>query len=113
MLVPILLLDIFLEIYHHVCFPLYGLPLVKRKEYLLLDRWRIQELAWYDRINCLYCEYANGLLQYAVAIAGATERYWCGIKHQDVKGFKAPAHQKDFVPYAAAKRWRDARKRQA
>lgn len=96
---PTLLLDIGIEIYHRVCFPLYGLPYVRRSEYIRFDRWKLPYLNWIEKINCIYCEYVNGFYAYAVAIAGSTEIYWCGIKHKSGGGFHEPLHQKDFLPY--------------
>jgi hypothetical protein len=102
-LFPLLILDLFVEIYHRICFPLYRLEYVKRSEYIRLDRYKLPYLTWADTINCLYCEYANGLLHYVSEIAGRTEKYWCGIKHQPVKNFHPTEHQKDFLPYGDEK----------
>jgi hypothetical protein len=103
MLIPMIIFDFFLEIYHRVCFPLYGISNVNRSEYIRLDRQRLSYLTWYDKINCSYCGYANGLMHYGTRIAGDTEKYWCGIKHEPVKGFKEPEHQKNFLKYGDEK----------
>jgi hypothetical protein len=107
MIVPLALLDLFIEIYHRVCFPLYGLTYVKRGEYIRLDRAHLPYLPWYDKINCAYCSYANGLLHYASAIAGETEKYWCGIKHKQEDGFRPPAHHEDFMEYGDEKAFKN------
>lgn len=99
MIVPIVIFDFFLEIYHHICFQLYGLPLIKRKHYIRIDRHKLQYLSFLDKIFCAYCGYANGLMHYATIIAGETEKYWCAIKHKKGDGFKEPAHHKDFPEY--------------
>lgn len=99
MIVPLVILDCFLEVYHRVCFPLYGLPYAKRANYIKIDRHRLKYLSWGDKLNCAYCGYANGLVAYSVKIAGATERYWCGIRHQQKEGFKEPLHHRDFPEY--------------
>jgi hypothetical protein len=99
MIVPAIFLDITLEIYHRICFKLYGISYVSRKNYILMDRHRLAYLPWYDKIHCAYCGYVNGLFAYAVAIAGETEKYWCGIKHKPTKGFAEPAHHKEFMNY--------------
>jgi len=39
----------------------YGARRVRAADYLVLDRYSISSLAWFDRLNCLYCEYANGV----------------------------------------------------
>lgn len=100
MIVPLVILDLFLEIYHRICFPLYGLEYVKRSKYIKVDRHRLSYLTGLEKINCAYCGYANGLLHYASVIAGETERYWCGIKHKKRrKKFIPPQHHKDFLSY--------------
>jgi hypothetical protein len=105
MAVPLLVLDAFLELYHRVCFPLFGLPHIQRSQYFTIDREKLPYLSWLQKFNCFYCTYANGLFLYASAIAAETERYWCPIKHQ-TDGFKAPAHQAGFAAFGDEKGFR-------
>ncbi|MGV8151195.1 MAG: hypothetical protein ACP5NV_05700 [Candidatus Woesearchaeota archaeon] len=106
MIIPIAILDLFLEIYHHICFPLYGIKIVKRSEYIMIDRQKLKYLRWYDKIQCAYCGYANGIMAYGTRIAGDTEKYWCAIKHSPKKGFNEPAHHKEFLKYNDEKSFR-------
>lgn len=106
MIFPLIFLDIFIEIYHHVCFRLYGIQLVKRKNYIRIDRHKLKYLNFLEKINCAYCGYANGLMNYASAIAAETEKYWCGIKHKKHRGFVEPKHHKDFLKYGDEKSFR-------
>lgn len=99
LLIPLVALDFFFEIYHHICFPLYGVPLIKRVNYIKIDRYKLEYLTLIEKVECAYCGYANGLLHYCVEIAGASEKFWCGIKHQQQAGFISPAHHADFVEY--------------
>jgi hypothetical protein len=80
-LVPVAFLDLILTGYQSICFPIYGIPKVSRADYILLDRNRLAYLNLLERLNCQYCGYANGVLAYAVEVAGRTEQYWCPIKH--------------------------------
>ena len=80
-LVPFLLLDIFLLTYQAICFPIYGIPKVKRSEYLFFDREDLPYLNIIEKFNCFYCSYGNGLAAYFREIAARTEQYWCPIKH--------------------------------
>jgi len=92
----VLALDIIMEIYHQICFPIYGIEKVKRSMYIqIVDRGKLKYLTWYEKIGCMYCGYVNGFLLYAKEIAGRTEKYWCGIMHQDKKGFKSHQDQID------------------
>lgn len=88
-----------MEIYHRICFPLYGLEYIPRCRYIKIDRHRLKYLNLWERFNCLYCGYANGLLHYISMIAAETERYWCSIKHEKKYGFKQPAHHSKFLPF--------------
>ena len=91
--------DISLEIYHQVCFRLYSIPLISRSAYIRIDRYRLGYLTWEEKLDCLYCGYANGLVHYASVIAAETEKYWCGIKHRKEAGFHPPAHHRYFLSY--------------
>ncbi len=79
--VPLLLLDASASLYQFVCFPVYGIPKVERKDYLVFDRANLAYLNLIEKIHCAYCSYANGLLAYVREIAARTEQYWCPIKH--------------------------------
>ncbi len=80
-LMPVALLDLVLTVYQVTCFPVYGIPRVRRGEYVILDRRHLAYLNWMEKLNCEYCSYANGVLAYATEVAARTEQYWCPIKH--------------------------------
>lgn len=81
MIVPLLILDLSITLYQHICFRIYGIPLVHRTEYLVFDRHHLAYLNAIEKINCTYCGYGNGLIEYAREVVGRTEQYWCPIKH--------------------------------
>ncbi|MGP0088355.1 MAG: hypothetical protein ACLPKB_00080 [Xanthobacteraceae bacterium] len=81
MIIPFVLLDLFVTIYQAVCFPVYGIPKVRRGDYLVFDRYHLAYLNALEVLNCAYCSYANGLIAYVREIAGRTEQHWCPIKH--------------------------------
>ncbi|WP_036258335.1 hypothetical protein [Methylocapsa aurea] len=81
LLAPLALLDIWVTIYQHICFRAYGIPRVKRSDYLIFDRYRLGYLNLIEAINCAFCSYANGVIAYAREIASRTEQHWCPIKH--------------------------------
>jgi hypothetical protein len=95
----IILLDIWVELYHRVSFPLYGFGYVKRRNYIKIDRHKLKYLNIMEKFNCIYCGYANGVIHYISKIMAETERYWCGIKHARRDGFIAPAHHQEFIDY--------------
>lgn len=77
----LLLLDVSVWLYQRVCFPIYGIPAVRRRDYLVLDRGHLAYLNAVEKINCLYCSYGNGLIAYVREVVARTEEYWCPIKH--------------------------------
>lgn len=81
-LLPVLIvLDLLASLYHAVCFPLLGIPKVKRRDYLIFDRHHLAYLNLLEKLNCAYCSYGNGLLAYLSEMIARTEQYWCPIKH--------------------------------
>ncbi len=79
--ISFVLLDIMVTCYQHVCFRIYGIPRVMRADYLLIDRQHLAYLNVIEKINCIYCGYSNGLIEYIREVAARTEQYWCPIKH--------------------------------
>ena len=82
MIIPALLTDIMVSIYQAVCFPIYKIPKVKRKDHVILDRYNLFYLGKIEKINCFYCEYFNGVASYVREVAARTEQLWCPIKHE-------------------------------
>lgn len=81
MAAPMVVYDVFLTLYQAICFPLYQIPKVRRANYIRIDRHHLGYLNFVERLNCIFCGYANGLLAYAAEITARTEQYWCPIKH--------------------------------
>lgn len=112
MIFPMVIWDICIEIYHRVCFPLCGITLLKRSNYIRFDRHKLSYLTIWEKIGCTYCSYANGLMNYSAAIAGESEKYWCGIMQKKYEGFVAPPHHKDFkLEYGDEKAYRELTKK--
>jgi hypothetical protein len=104
MIFPVLVLDIFLSVYHLAAFPLYGIPLVKRKDYIVYDRKFLDYLNIIQKVNCLYCSYVDGFFAYALEIAARTERYWCPVKAARKPKFHHGWY-KDFADYGNPEEW--------
>jgi len=106
LIVPLALLDLFVSLYQAVCFPIWGITRVRRSAYIKTDRRHLAYLNALQKLNCVYCGYANGLLAYVREVAGRTEQYWCPIKH--ALRVKAPhRHYADFLDYGDALGFRD------
>lgn len=81
LIVPMLVLDAALTVYQWLCFPLYRIQRVRRKDCWTFDRAHLAYLNALEKLNCAYCSYGNGLAAYFTEIASRTEQYWCPIKH--------------------------------
>jgi hypothetical protein len=81
LLIPVVLLDLFIMAYQAICFPVYKIPKVRRRDYLIFDRHHLAYLNVIEKINCAYCSYCNGAIAFAREVASRTEVYWCPIKH--------------------------------
>lgn len=104
-IIPFVLLDLFVSVYQFVCFPVYGIPKARRRNYIAIDRNKLRYLNAIEGFNCLYCSYGNGVLAYAVEIAGRTEQHWCPIKHAR-RVQNAHDRYAHFLPYGDAQAYR-------
>ena len=80
-LVPAVFMDLVVTLYQAVCFRVYGIPMVQRNKYIVIDRHSLSYLNAIEKLNCVYCSYFNGLIAYVQEVAARTEQYWCPIKH--------------------------------
>ena len=81
LIVPILLIDLWITVYQVICFRMYGIARVRRSAYIVIDRQHLGYLNAIEKINCMYCGYANGVLAYVREVAARTEQFWCPIRH--------------------------------
>ena len=103
--VAFLLLDLIVTLYQSVCFPVYGIPRVRRSDYLIFDRGRLRYLNILERLNCDFCSYVNGMCAYVTEVAARTEQYWCPIKH--ARRTRAPhSRYPHFIAYGDAQQYR-------
>ena len=106
LVVPFVVLDLWVSIYHAICFPIYGIPKVRRRDHIRIDRQHLAYLNGLQKLNCVYCGYVNGLISYVREIAGRTEAYWCPIKHASrVEG--RHDHYPEFMEYGDGEVWQD------
>jgi hypothetical protein len=85
MIVPLMLLDLCVSFYQWSCFPIYGIPKLSRHDFIIFDRQKLRYLDWVSKFHCTYCAYGVGVVAFVAQVIGATEAYFCPIKHQDPK----------------------------
>ncbi len=105
-LIGFVVLDILASLYQAICFPVYGIAKVRRRDFIVFDRHHLAYLNGLQKLNCLYCAYGNGLLAYVSEIAGRTEQYWCPIKHARTPG-RMHARYPLFLDYGDADGFQD------
>jgi hypothetical protein len=81
LIIPFVLIDLWVMAYQAICFPIYGIPKVRRRDYLVFDRHHLAYLNAIEKLNCAYCSYCNGVAAFVREVAARTEVYWCPIKH--------------------------------
>jgi hypothetical protein len=105
MIVPFALLDLWVAIYQAVCFRAWGIATVRRRDYIAVDRHKLAYLNAVEKLNCLFCSYANGVIGYVREVAARTEQYWCPIHH--ARRTRQPhEHARAFLPYGDAAGYR-------
>jgi hypothetical protein len=105
LMIPLVITDVFISLYQYICFPLYGLKRVQRRDFFVFDRHHLAYLNLVEKINCAYCSYANGVIAYAMEVGSLTEARWCPIKHAR-RMQKAHSRYIDFVDYGDAEEYK-------
>jgi hypothetical protein len=106
LIVPIALVDLWVMAYQAICFPVYRIPKVRRRDYLVFDRHHLAYLNIIEKINCAYCSYCNGAIAFIREVASRTEVYWCPIKH--ARRILGPhPHYQGFADFGDAEGFRE------
>jgi hypothetical protein len=105
LLLPMAILDMWVTAFQAVCFRAWGIPRVRRGRYLVFDRRKLAYLNALEKVNCVFCGYATGVLAYVREVASRTEQYWCPIRHG--RRVRDPhARYADFAAYGDADAYR-------
>jgi hypothetical protein len=106
LILPLAMLDLFVFVYQQVCFRVYGIPIVRRDRYIIMDRQKLAYLNALEKLNCVYCGYATGVIALARDVAARTEQYWCPVKH--ARGARPPHERyRDFIEFGDAEGYRE------
>lgn len=106
MIVPLVFFDLCITFYQLTCFPIYGIPRVRRSEYIAIDHQHLAYLNIIEKFHCVYCSYASGMIAYAREITARTEQYFCPIKHAR-KILSEHSRYKHFLDYGDADKLHD------
>lgn len=106
MIVPLAFFDLCITLYQAICFPIFRIAKARRSDYLVFDRQQLEYLNAFEKVHCVYCEYANGLIAYAAEITARTEQYFCPIRHAK-KILGSHARYTGFLGYGEAADYHD------
>ncbi len=101
LILPILLLDLWITVYQAICFRMDGIARVRRSGYIVIDRQHLGYLNAIEKINCMYCGYANCVFAYLREIAARTEQYLVPHPARPPHARSHP-HYREFVDYGDA-----------
>ncbi|MBW2100910.1 MAG: hypothetical protein JRG68_09200, partial [Deltaproteobacteria bacterium] len=90
-----------------ICFPVYGIPKVKRSDYIIIDRHYLEYLNIIEKINCVFCGYFTGLIGFVQEVAARTEQYWCPIKHAHKTKTIHSRYNNFFIDYGNGDRYQE------
>ncbi len=102
---PAVLMDLFATIFQTLCFPIYGIPKVRRNEYIIIDRQYLHYLNGIEKLNCMFCGYFNGVMAFVREIAARTEQYFCPVKHAR-KLVSTHSRYNKFIEYGDGEEYR-------
>lgn len=71
---------------------------------MVFDHRYLAYLNVFEKVSCLYCSYASGLISYGREIASRTEQDWCPIKHAQ-KTLDVCGRYVDFLDYGDAENY--------
>jgi hypothetical protein len=97
MVIPAMLFDVSLFVYQQVVCRIFKFEPIKRSDYIVYDRHYLGYLNPVEKLNCMYCSYFNGLMQYAAAMAARTELYFCPIKHAKKTAYEHQYYHEFFI----------------
>jgi hypothetical protein len=103
---PALFMDLVVTVYQTICFPVYGIPKVKRRDYIVIDRHFLGYLNIIEKANCVFCGYFGGVVAFAGEVAARTEQYWCPIKHAS-RLKSVHSRYKNFAEYGDSDQFRE------
>jgi len=103
-IVPLLLLDGFVSLYQFLCFPIYKIQKLHRCDFIIFDRQTLKYLDWVSKFHCTYCAYAVGVIGFVGAVIGATEAYFCPIKHHRTQK-QLKVHSYPFIAFEQSDRF--------
>ena len=95
--IPMVLTHLSFFLYQEIYFGIYGIPKIRFRDYMTFDHGILKNLNIVQRLNCVYCAYANAFAAWLKAIVNQTEVYSCAIKSHTQK--LGQEHQKEFYEY--------------
>lgn len=83
-LLPVMVFDMCLSLFHRIIFGICGMKKVNRKSHFKVDQMKIAQLSKMQRFYAIYLLYLKGIMSFGLKIAQESEQYWCHVR--PVKG---------------------------
>lgn len=109
MVIPFAFLDICVIIYQAICFWAWKIPKIRRGDHVVIDRHHLAYLNGIEKLNCVFCGYANGVISFTKHVSERTEEYWCPIKHASRINDARPKYR-EYAEFGDADTWKDKSK---
>ena len=93
LLLAFALLDAWVTVYQAICFRAWRVKRVRRRDFFAIDRHKLAYLNELEKLNCLYCSYANGVIAYVARPSGQAQAEFLMTGHAAGKlVFENPQH---------------------
>ena len=79
-LIPLVVYDLFLSLFHRIVFGLCKIKKVNRKSHFKVDQMKIAQLSKMQRFYAIYILYLRGLMNFGAKIAQECEYHWCQVR---------------------------------
>ena len=79
-LVPLVVFDISLSLFHRIVFGICKMKKVNRKTHFKVDQMKIAQLSKMQRFFAIYILYLRGIMNFGAKIAQECEYYWCQVR---------------------------------
>lgn len=99
MILFFLLADFMAFLFQAVYFTTFKVPKIKRSDYVVVDRQKLSKLNLVQKIACVYCGYANGVIAWIRAILIQVEIYSCAIRHRTPPAGQPHIDEEEYEDY--------------
>lgn len=87
MIFPFVFADIVTIIFQEIICNIYGTPKVRRRDYLNFSRAKLPKINILQKIGCIYCDYANGVVAWIKAVVNLNFEMKVQLEEEQVQNY--------------------------